>query len=120
MTFAFTFPGQGSQTVGMGQALAQSYPAARTVFEAVDDALGESLSRVMWEGPEAELTLTQNAQPALMAVSLAALAVLRTEFGAEAVQPAFVAGHSLGEYSALAAAGVFSLADTAKLLRLRG
>jgi [acyl-carrier-protein] S-malonyltransferase len=104
----------------MGQALAQSYPAARAVFEAVDEVLGESLSRVMWEGPEAKLTLTQNAQPALMAVSLAALAVLRTEFGADAVQPAFVAGHSLGEYSALAAAGVFSLADAAKLLRLRG
>src|SRR5215469_11811525 len=100
MTFAFTFPGQGSQSVGMGQALAQSYPAARAVFQAVDEALGESLSRVMWEGPEAELTLTQNAQPALMAVSLAALAVLRTEFGADAIQPAFVAGHSLGEYSA--------------------
>jgi [acyl-carrier-protein] S-malonyltransferase len=104
----------------MGQALAKSYPAARAVFEAVDDALGENLSRVMWEGPEAELTLTQNAQPALMAVSLAALAVLRTEFGADSVRPAFVAGHSLGEYSALAAAGVFSLANAAKLLRLRG
>jgi [acyl-carrier-protein] S-malonyltransferase len=104
----------------MGQALAKSYPAARAVFEAVDEALGERLSRVIWEGPEAELTLTQNAQPALMAVSLAALAVLRTEFGADALRPAFVAGHSLGEYSALAAAGVFSLADAAKLLRLRG
>jgi [acyl-carrier-protein] S-malonyltransferase len=104
----------------MGKALAQCYPAARAVFEAVDEALGEKLSRLMWEGPEAELTLTQNAQPALMAVSLAALAVLRTEFGADAVQPAFVAGHSLGEYSALAASGVFSVADAAKLLRLRG
>jgi [acyl-carrier-protein] S-malonyltransferase len=104
----------------MGRALARCYPAARAVFEAVDEALGESLSHIMWEGPEAELTLTQNAQPALMAVSLAALAVLRTEFGADAVQPAFAAGHSLGEYSALAAAGVFSLADAAKLLRLRG
>ncbi|MBI4725210.1 MAG: ACP S-malonyltransferase [Rhodomicrobium sp.] len=120
MTFAFTFPGQGSQSVGMGQDLAQAYPAARAVFEAVDEALGEKLSRVIWEGPEAELTLTQNAQPALMAVSLAALAVLREEFGAEAIQPAFVAGHSLGEYSALAASGVFSVADAAKLLRLRG
>ena len=120
MTFAFTFPGQGSQAVGMGQGLAQSFPAARAVFEAVDEALGEKLSAVIWEGPEAELTLTQNAQPALMAVSLAALAVLRQEYGADAIQPAFVAGHSLGEYSALAAAGVFELADAARLLRLRG
>ena len=120
MTFAFTFPGQGSQAVGMGQGLAQSFPAAKAVFEAVDEALGEKLSRVMWEGPEAELTLTKNAQPALMAVSLAALAVLRQECGAEAIRPTFVAGHSLGEYSALAAAGVFTVADAAKLLRLRG
>ncbi len=120
MTFALTFPGQGSQSVGMGQALAQSFPAARAVFEAVDEALGEKLSRLIWEGPEAELTLTQNAQPALMAVSLAALAVLRQEFGADAIKPAFVAGHSLGEYSALAAAGVFSIEDAARLLRLRG
>jgi [acyl-carrier-protein] S-malonyltransferase len=120
MTFAFTFPGQGSQSVGMGQGLAQAYPAARAVFEAVDDALGEKLSKIVWEGPDAELTLTQNAQPALMAVSLAALAVLRHEFGADAVKPTFVAGHSLGEYSALAAAGVFSIADAARLLRLRG
>jgi [acyl-carrier-protein] S-malonyltransferase len=104
----------------MGQGLAQSFPAAKAVFEAVDEALGEKLSAVMWEGPETELTLTQNAQPALMAVSLAALAVLRQEFGADRIQPAFVAGHSLGEYSAIAAAGVFSLADAAKLLRLRG
>ena len=104
----------------MGQALAQGFPAARAVFEAVDEALGEKLTRLMWEGPEAELTLTKNAQPALMAVSLAALAVLREEYGAEAIKPAFVAGHSLGEYSALAAAGVFSVADAAKLLRLRG
>lgn len=120
MTFAFTFPGQGSQTVGMGQALAQNFAAAQAVFEAVDEALGEKLSRIIWEGPDAELTLTKNAQPALMAVSLAALAVLRKEYGADAIQPAFVAGHSLGEYSALAAAGVFSVADAAKLLRLRG
>ena len=104
----------------MGQALAQSFPAARAVFDAVDEALGEKLSRLMWEGPEAELTLTRNAQPALMAVSLAALAVLRDEYGADAIKPAFVAGHSLGEYSALAAAGVFTVADAAKLLRLRG
>ncbi|MGO9484576.1 MAG: ACP S-malonyltransferase [Rhodomicrobium sp.] len=120
MTFAFTFPGQGSQAVGMGQGLAQSFPAAKAVFEAVDEALAEKLSRVIWEGPEAELTLTKNAQPALMTVSLAAFAVLREEYGAEAIQPTFVAGHSLGEYSALAAAGAFTVADAAKLLRLRG
>lgn len=120
MTFAFTFPGQGSQAVGMGKALAQSFPAAREVFEAVDEALGEKLSPIIWDGPEAELTLTRNAQPALMAVSLAALAVLRQEYGAEAIQPSFVAGHSLGEYSALAAAGVFAIVDAARLLRLRG
>ncbi len=104
----------------MGRGLAQSFPAARAVFEAVDEALGEKLSQLIWEGPEAELTLTKNAQPALMAVSLAALAVLRQEYGAGTIQPAFVAGHSLGEYSALAASGVFSMADAAKLLRLRG
>jgi [acyl-carrier-protein] S-malonyltransferase len=104
----------------MGQSLAQSFPAAKAVFEAVDEALGEKLSRLMWEGPEAELTLTKNAQPALMAVSLAAFTVLRETYGADAIKPAFVAGHSLGEYSALAAAGVFTLADAAKLLRLRG
>jgi [acyl-carrier-protein] S-malonyltransferase len=104
----------------MGKALAQSFPAAQEVFDAVDEALGEKLSRIISDGPEAALTLTKNAQPALMAVSLAALAVLRQEYGAHAVQPAFVAGHSLGEYSALAAAGVFTVADAAKLLRLRG
>jgi [acyl-carrier-protein] S-malonyltransferase len=104
----------------MGKTLAEAYPAAKAVFEAVDEALGEKLSRLMWEGPEPELTLTKNAQPALMAVSLAAMAVLREAYGADAIAPAFVAGHSLGEYSALAAAGVFSLADTARLLRLRG
>ena len=120
MTFAFTFPGQGSQTVGMGQSLAQNFPVARHVFEEVDEALGESLSRTLWEGPEATLTLTANAQPALMAVSLAGHAALRQEYGADAIKPAFMAGHSLGEYSALAAAGVFSVAEAAKLLRLRG
>ena len=120
MTFALTFPGQGSQAVGMGKTLAEAYPAARAVFEAVDEALAEKLTRLMWEGPEPELTLTKNAQPALMAVSLAALAVLREAYGADAIKPAFVAGHSLGEYSALAAAGVFSVSDAAKLLRLRG
>lgn len=120
MTFAFTFPGQGSQTPGMGQALAQAYPVARAVFQEVDDALGEPLSRTIWEGPEAALTLTENAQPALMAVSLAVVAVLRAEFGEETIKPAFVAGHSLGEYSALAASGVLSVSTAAKLLRLRG
>ena len=120
MTFAFTFPGQGSQTVGMGQSLAQNFPIARHVFEEVDEALGEHLSRTLWEGPETTLTLTANAQPALMAVSLAGHAALRQEYGADAIKPAFMAGHSLGEYSALAAAGVFSVAEAAKLLRLRG
>ena len=104
----------------MGHGLAQSFPAARAVLDAVDEALGEKLSRLMREGPEAELTLTRNAQPALMAVSLAALAALRHEYGADAIKPAVVAGHSLGEYSALAAAGGFTVADAAKLLRLRG
>ncbi len=120
MTFAFTFPGQGSQTVGMGQSLAQGFTVSRHVFEEVDEALGEHLSRILWEGPEATLTLTANAQPALMAVSLAAHAALAQEYGADAIKPAFMAGHSLGEYSALAAAGVFSLSIAAKLLRLRG
>jgi [acyl-carrier-protein] S-malonyltransferase len=120
MTFAFTFPGQGSQTVGMGQSLAQAFTVSRHVFEEVDEALGEHLSRILWEGPEATLTLTANAQPALMAVSLAAHAALRQEYGADTIKPAFMAGHSLGEYSALAAAGVFSVAVAAKLLRLRG
>ncbi len=120
MTFAFTFPGQGSQTVGMGKGIAEAFAPARAVFEEVDDALAEKLSRLIWEGPDTELTLTRNAQPALMAVSMAARAVLEHEFGAQAIKPKFAAGHSLGEYSALAAAGVISLADTAKLLRLRG
>src|SRR5271165_2631312 len=120
MTVAFTFPGQGSQSVGMGEGLAKAYPAAQAVFEEVDSALGEHLSQTIWEGPDAALTLTQNAQPALMAVSLAAIAVLRQEYGAEAIQPTFVAGHSLGEYSALAASGVFSITAAALLLRLRG
>jgi [acyl-carrier-protein] S-malonyltransferase len=120
MTFAFTFPGQGSQTLGMGRSLAQDYAIAREVFQEVDEALQEPLSRIMWEGPEETLTLTKNAQPALMAVSLAAFEVLRDEFGEEAIKPRFVAGHSLGEYSALAASGVFSVADAARLLRLRG
>lgn len=121
MSKAFVFPGQGSQTVGMGKALADDFPAAAAVFAEVDDALGEKLTKLIFEGPEAELTLTANAQPALMAVSLAVLAVLRSEAGLDlARDAAFVAGHSLGEYSALAAAGAFTLGETARLLRLRG
>jgi [acyl-carrier-protein] S-malonyltransferase len=120
MSLAFLFPGQGSQAVGMGVALAEAFPSARLVFEEVDDALGEKLSRLMREGPEGDLTLTQNAQPALMAVSLAVVRVLKAEFGVDVGQAAFVAGHSLGEYSALAAADAIGLADTARLLRLRG
>lgn len=118
---AFTFPGQGSQVVGMGKALADAYGAAREVFEQVDDALGEPLSRLMFEGPEEELVLTRNAQPALMAVSLAVVRVLEAESGkAISGMTDYVAGHSLGEYSALAAARALDLADAAKLLRLRG
>jgi [acyl-carrier-protein] S-malonyltransferase len=120
MTIAFTFPGQGSQAVGMGKELAQAFPEAKAVFDEVDDALGEKLSTVMWEGPEEALTLTMNAQPALMAVSLAAIRALEARGFALADKVAFVAGHSLGEYSALAAAGTFSIADTARLLRIRG
>ena len=121
MTRAFTFPGQGSQAVGMGRELADAFAAAREVFEEIDDALGQNLSTLMWEGPEDELTLTENAQPALMAVSMAAQRVLEAEGGfALADKAAFVAGHSLGEYSALAAAGSFSIADTARLLKTRG
>jgi [acyl-carrier-protein] S-malonyltransferase len=120
MTIAFTFPGQGSQAVGMGKALADAYPTARHVFEEVDDALGEKLSTLMWEGPEDRLTLTQNAQPALMAVSLAVARVLEEKGVGISRDAAFVAGHSLGEYSALAAAGALSLTDTARLLRTRG
>ncbi len=121
MAVAFTFPGQGSQDVGMGKALADAYPAARAVFEEVDEALGQSLSRLMWEGPKDELTLTENAQPALMAVSLAVLRVLETEKGIDLGRDvSFVAGHSLGEYSALAAAGSLSITDAAKLLKIRG
>lgn len=121
MAVAFTFPGQGSQDVGMGKALADAFPAARNVFEEVDEALGQSLSRLMWDGPKDELTLTENAQPALMAVSLAVLRVLETEKGIDlAGNVSFVAGHSLGEYSALAAAGSLSVKDAAKLLKIRG
>ncbi len=121
MTRAFVFPGQGSQAVGMGHALATASPHARAVFEEVDDALGEKLSALMFGGPEDDLKLTENAQPAIMAVSIAALRVLEAEGGIVlADKAAFVAGHSLGEYSALCAAGALSLADTARLLRLRG
>jgi [acyl-carrier-protein] S-malonyltransferase len=121
MSVAFIFPGQGSQTVGMGRALAEAFPSAKAVFDEVDDALGEALSRVIFEGPEAELTLTANAQPALMAVSLATIRALQSEAGLDLAKSArFVAGHSLGEYSALCAAGALRLTDTARLLRLRG
>ncbi|MEI4263545.1 ACP S-malonyltransferase [Roseovarius sp. D0-M9] len=116
---AFIFPGQGAQTIGMGRALADAYPAARDVFDEVDDALGEPLSALIWEGNAETLTLTQNAQPALMATSLAALRALEAE-GVTLDAAQFVAGHSLGEYSALAAAGALSIADTARLLRIRG
>jgi [acyl-carrier-protein] S-malonyltransferase len=120
MSIAFVFPGQGSQQVGMGRALAEASVAAREVFDEVDEALGQKLSSLMWEGPEDALTLTENAQPALMAVSLAVVRVLMAEHGIAITTPAYVAGHSLGEYSALAAAGTFGLADTARLLKLRG
>jgi [acyl-carrier-protein] S-malonyltransferase len=120
MDIAFTFPGQGSQFVGMGKDLADSFPAARAVFDEVDEALGDQLSRVMWEGPADTLTLTENTQPALMAVSCAVMRVLESEKGVRVGAARFVAGHSLGEYSALAAAGALSLTDTARLLRLRG
>ncbi len=120
MTIAFTFPGQGSQSVGMGRDLADAFPACREVFEEVDAALGENLCRLIWEGPEDQLTLTANAQPALMAVSMAVVRAL--ESGGYRIwdNARYVAGHSLGEYSAHAAAGTFSLADAARLLRIRG
>ncbi len=120
MSIAFTFPGQGSQSVGMGKDLADTFPEARAIFEEVDEALGQKLSAIMWEGPEETLTLTANAQPALMAVSLAALRALEARGFSLKEKVAYVAGHSLGEYSALAAAGTFSIADTARLLRIRG
>ncbi|MCP8895701.1 ACP S-malonyltransferase [Shinella daejeonensis] len=120
MSVAFTFPGQGSQAVGMGRDLAETFPEARAVFEEVDEALGQKLSAVMFDGPEETLTLTANAQPALMAVSIAVMRVLEARGLSLAGKVACVAGHSLGEYSALCAAGSFSLADTARLLRIRG
>ncbi len=121
MTAAFVFPGQGSQAVGMGKGLADAFPVARQVFEEVDTALGERLSDIIWNGPADALTLTENAQPALMAVSLAAMRVLEAEAGIDLKRDAaFVAGHSLGEYSALAAAQSLSIVDAARLLRIRG
>jgi [acyl-carrier-protein] S-malonyltransferase len=120
MTIAFTFPGQGSQSVGMGKDLAATFPEAAAVFDEVDAALGEKLSAVMFDGPEETLTLTANAQPALMAVSMAVIRVLEARGLSLKEHVAYVAGHSLGEYSALCAAGTFSIADTARLLRIRG
>lgn len=120
MAVAFTFPGQGSQAVGMGKDLADAFPEARRIFQEVDDALGENLSKLIWEGPEETLMLTANAQPALMAVSLAAIRALESGGFSLKGKVAYVAGHSLGEYSALAAAGFVSVADAARLLRIRG
>src|SRR5271168_1761639 len=121
MKRAFVFPGQGSQAVGMGRSLAEAFPAARNLFEEVDETLSQHLSRLMFEGPESALTLTENAQPALMAASLAVIRVLETEGGVDLSQhAAYVAGHSLGEYSALAAARALSVSDAARLLKLRG
>ena len=120
MAIAFTFPGQGSQAVGMGKALADEFPAAKAVFDEVDAALGQKLTDVIWNGSAETLTLTENAQPALMAVSLATMRVVEAETGLRIADARFVAGHSLGEYSALAAAGSLSIADTARLLRVRG
>ena len=120
MTLALLFPGQGSQSLRMGCTLANVFPAARDVLAEVDEALGQNLSQIMREGPEDLLTLTENAQPALMAVSMAAMRVLKTEFGFDVTQAAYVAGHSLGEYSALCAAGSITLTDAARLLKLRG
>jgi len=121
MTCAIIFPGQGSQSVGMGKELADAFPAARAVFDEIDEALGQKLSQIMFDGPDADLVLTENTQPALLAASMAVLRVLEAEQGFElATQATYVAGHSLGEYSALCAAGTFSLADAARLVKTRG
>jgi [acyl-carrier-protein] S-malonyltransferase len=121
MSSAYVFPGQGSQAVGMGKALAETFPVARQVFDEVDEALGDKLSSVMWNGPAEAITLTENAQPALVAVSLAAMRVLESEAGVDLKRDAkFVAGHSVGEYAALAAAGSLSIADAVRLVRTRG
>lgn len=120
MTHAFVFPGQGSQAVGMGHPLSAAFAPARAVFEEVDEALGQKLSHLMWDGPIEDLTLTENAQPAIMAASLAVIRTLTEQFDMDVSKAAFVAGHSLGEYSALAAAGSLSIADAARLLKLRG
>ena len=120
MTLAFTFPGQGSQFIGMGKELADAFPGAKSVFEEVNDTLSQNLSNLMWEGPIEDLTLTANTQPALMACGVAAMRALKDEFGVNVADASFVAGHSLGEYTALCAAGSLSLADTARLLRIRG
>jgi [acyl-carrier-protein] S-malonyltransferase len=120
MTIAFIFPGQGAQQPGMGKSLYEAFASAREVFHEIDEALGEKLSRLIFEGPADELTLTANTQPALMAVSLAAMRALDKEFGVNVAKALYVAGHSLGEYSALAAAGALTISDTAKLLRTRG
>jgi [acyl-carrier-protein] S-malonyltransferase len=120
MTLAFVFPGQGSQSVGMGAELYETFAAAREVFDEIDEALGQKLFAIMRDGPEDQLTLTENAQPAIMAVSVAVSRVVEKEFGITTAQAKYIAGHSLGEYSAHAAAGTFTLADTARLLRLRG
>jgi [acyl-carrier-protein] S-malonyltransferase len=120
MSIGFVFPGQGSQAVGMGKALAEAFPASREVFAEVDAALGQNLTKILWEGPADVLTLTENAQPGLMAVSLAAMRALEKESGISVANAAYVAGHSLGEYSALAAAGSLAISDAARLLRIRG
>ena len=120
MTLAFTFPGQGSQFIGMGKELADAFPGAKSVFEEVNDTLSQNLSNLMWEGPIEDLTLTANTQPALMACGVAAMRALKDEFGVNVADASFVAGHSLGEYTALCAAGSLSLANTARLLRIRG